>query len=1032
MVYIFGWNTVFSQQFPDIQFDYLTAKEGLSNNDVTYITQDNEGFIWFGTYDGLNRYDGYRVRHFFHNPTDENSLVNNTIYRILPDNAKRLWITTREGLSVYNKMTGRFSNFRHNPGDTTSIDNDQFLNIHINENSSAWISTNLSIYHFDSLLHFRKVAVGIKDLRDVEKRKIESYNSIMQDRQGNFWGNTLNYVFKIDKTTMHVIKSFGPFTGDIQAFYQDSKGQFWIASFGGGLMKFDPDDGKALRINLASRSNIIFSISEWRDQYQKRWLVLASDYSMILVDPVTLKSKEYSFHLGYFQQQILTRNEVRGVFVDRQNILWVATDAGVCYAKPSRQLYDLWNITASSGIVPTTASDWIYSLCELPNGYWMTRWNAPGIYFFDKEGRIEKSVKTTQTIKGTITLSDSLKPFYICTQGDSTLWITTNKSLIHYDLRTGMSILYTPQAGNNYTGLRTITKVDEHHWWIRTRNNGANGIYIFDPVKREFTKHFTSSSGCNNCVPAKLLSIFLSSRKEIYVTAIEQGLLKYDPGTDQFVSVFKFKGSDLKQHSNSFEWVEADSNGNLWIGTFTGLFVFDPVSKKIIKDYTNDEQLGGVEVSGIIFDEEQNVWLSTGRGIYYILHSTSQVRQLSNTEGITNNSTGTFQQGNDHSIFMGTQGYILRIHPFELLNQPDHKIPVYFSEATVMDQPEYFHISSSGKKEITIRAGQNRFSLDFAVLNYDGDNRYYFRLDNLMNDWQQNENGHLSFYNLSPGTYTLYVKGGNKFGKLPEIEDEVRIIVKPLWWQTTWVKLSGIALLIALTILLVRRRIIHIRNKAAFKQKIIETEITALRSQMNPHFIFNSLNSIENFIMKNEKRLASSYLNKFARLIRTILDSSRSELIPFAKDLEALRLYVDLEQLRFNHKFCFDLDVDPALENGDFRVPPLLVQPYVENAIVHGLSHSEKEGLQVSVTAVLDNDYIRYTIRDNGIGRQLAQQYNLQNKPNHKSLGLAITEERIKIFNMKQRANGQVKITDLFDGHHQPAGTEVDILIKAF
>jgi len=327
--------------------------------------------------------------------------------------------------------------------------------------------------------------------------------------------------------------------------------------------------------------------------------------------------------------------------------------------------------------------------------------------------------------------------------------------------------------------------------------------------------------------------------------------------------------------------------------------------------------------------------------------------------------------------------------------------------------------------------GQNRFSLDFSVMNYDGENRYYYRLDGAMDNWQQNENGHLAFYNLSPGKYTLHVKGGNQYNDLLSNEDEVVIIVEPYWWQTTWFKLSCLVFTIALATFLIRRRIVHIRHEASFKQKIAETEMMALRSQMNPHFIFNSLNSIENFMMQNEKRLASSYLNKFAKLIRMILDSSRNELVPLAKDIDALRLYVDLEQLRFNNNFCFRLHVDPLLLNGDYKVPALLIQPYVENAIVHGLAHSERNDLSLTVSAILEGEYIHYSIEDNGIGRKLSSYYNQQNRSHHQSVGLTITEERINIFNRKQHANGRVAITDLFDKNNESSGTKVDILVKA-
>jgi LytS/YehU family sensor histidine kinase len=205
----------------------------------------------------------------------------------------------------------------------------------------------------------------------------------------------------------------------------------------------------------------------------------------------------------------------------------------------------------------------------------------------------------------------------------------------------------------------------------------------------------------------------------------------------------------------------------------------------------------------------------------------------------------------------------------------------------------------------------------------------------------------------------------------------------------------------------------------------------AIRSQMNPHFIFNCLNSIENFIMRNEKTEAREYLNKFSELIRIMLESSRYDVIPFSKSLEAIKLYVELEQLRFNNKFSIQIQVDPRLVQGDYRVPPLLSQPYVENAILHGISQSESDSLRLFLSASLKEDYIVYIIEDNGIGREQSEKYKNTNKPHHKSLGIKLTQERIDIFNQQQNAEGGVVITDLYDDSHQPAGTRVRIQIKA-
>ena len=241
--------------------------------------------------------------------------------------------------------------------------------------------------------------------------------------------------------------------------------------------------------------------------------------------------------------------------------------------------------------------------------------------------------------------------------------------------------------------------------------------------------------------------------------------------------------------------------------------------------------------------------------------------------------------------------------------------------------------------------------------------------------------------------------------------------------------LGGFIFLLILTGILFYQR--NRRLKIQSQKIKAELQMQVLRSQMNPHFIFNCLNSIEYFIMQNDKRRASDYLNKFSNLMRSILDSSRNEMVPLMKDMETLNLYVELEQLRFNNKFNFKTYIDPALQQGDYSVPPLLIQPFVENAILHGLANSDEKQLSLTVTASLQNDMIKYVIQDNGIGREKARIYNLQNKPYHKSVGLKITEDRISRYNKTMQANESISITDLYDEHRNPEGTRVEVLLNA-
>jgi hypothetical protein len=257
---------------------------------------------------------------------------------------------------------------------------------------------------------------------------------------------------------------------------------------------------------------------------------------------------------------------------------------------------------------------------------------------------------------------------------------------------------------------------------------------------------------------------------------------------------------------------------------------------------------------------------------------------------------------------------------------------------------------------------------------------------------------------------------------------------KQIAFKNILLVLSSIGFLLALIIAILLYRSFQskkLKNESQYKQKIAETEMQALQAQMNPHFFFNSLNSIENFIMQNEKKLASDYLNKFARFIRSILDSSNNDLIEINKDIESLQLYIDLEQLRFNNKFTYHCSMDPQLLHGEFHVPALLVQPFLENAINHGIGPSERKDLKICLKVRLVNNMIHYVIEDNGIGRDQSGIYNRLNKPYHKSVGMKLTQDRINIFNQHSDTADSVKIIDLFDDENKPAGTRIEFALKA-
>jgi CheY-like chemotaxis protein len=212
----------------------------------------------------------------------------------------------------------------------------------------------------------------------------------------------------------------------------------------------------------------------------------------------------------------------------------------------------------------------------------------------------------------------------------------------------------------------------------------------------------------------------------------------------------------------------------------------------------------------------------------------------------------------------------------------------------------------------------------------------------------------------------------------------------------------------------------------SLKQKSSELEMQALRAQMNPHFIFNSLNSINRFILQNNKEQASEYLTKFSKLIRLILQNSQAALIPLDSELESMELYLDLEALRFDNRFSYKISVPNDIETNALKVPPLIIQPYAENAIWHGLMHKDEKG-QLDIEIIQEENHLYFKISDDGIGRKQAAARSDKSATHHKPMGMRITADRIAMMQPSGSKESAITITDLKKPDGSDAGTQVMI-----
>jgi LytS/YehU family sensor histidine kinase len=277
---------------------------------------------------------------------------------------------------------------------------------------------------------------------------------------------------------------------------------------------------------------------------------------------------------------------------------------------------------------------------------------------------------------------------------------------------------------------------------------------------------------------------------------------------------------------------------------------------------------------------------------------------------------------------------------------------------------------------------------------------------------------------MEPGRYTFQVMGANNDGIWNPEPFSIHIRIRPPWYYRPIFFIPMIILILVIIFLIVRSRILHFKNQHAIEKQILNMERQALRLQMNPHFIFNTLNSIQAFILKNKTKESIAYLSKFSRLVRAILNTSKETLLSLDDEINILNNYLELEQLRFEHRFDFEIKTSPKIDTEFLGIAPMLIQPYVENAVIHGVGPLKERKGEIIIKFDLEKEFIRCSISDNGVGRSYHQK-----KDGHKSKGMRLTKERLKILNRQSQGSNTVEVIDLFDNESKAIGTRIILFI---
>ncbi|MCU0369931.1 MAG: histidine kinase [Bacteroidales bacterium] len=1028
-------------QQPNIKFNRLTTEnrlivKGLSQNSIYCLIQDSRGFIWIGTWDGLNRYDGYEF--LIYNTT--NGLSHPTIRTLLEDDEKNLWIGTDNGLNHMDISTGKIRQYHHEPGNPNCLTNDFINHICQDKNGFIWISTAYGLNRYDKSLK------TFTSYNFFERNADTSYTNfvtkVLEDDSGIFWiathrgihrfnaGDQSFQSYKMVQMVSDPAFRKGNYIQDLEI---DENGQVYAATLNGiyiinpmkGIIhKLQAEPGSGLRISGNQVNDILID--------SKEMIWIGTNQGLDLYDLTTNLITSFKSGMNLTN---LSNEDVRSIYEDQSGAIWIGTYKGLNKVdqSPSRFM----NFQNEPENPNSLSNSIIYSMLEDEKGLlWIATYG--GVNIFDRVNEKFSWIMHDPDDQGSLS---SNKTRTLALDSSGYMWIgTENDGINRLDRTTGRINRYKYDAADPSSLSENnilSTYVDSRgRIWIGTVSKGIN---ILDPVKGTLS-HL--SSGLNSKVRllnAKIWTVYEDRDGYVWL-GTDDGLNKISPDLQSVIAYQNDPTNPNSLSSNSILSIFQDADGYFWIGTMGGgLNRFDPVSGKFLQ-YSERDGLPNNVVYASLEDEEGNLWISTNSGLSKFNKINGTFVNYDAKDGVAGNefNVGAYFKNKNGEMFFGGMNGINIFHPSEItLN----KVPprMVFTGFRVLNDLLDTYLEDG--EVIRLHYNENFFSFEFSGLDYTNPpkNLYRYKLDNYDDDWiyVTASQRRADYRKVDPGTYRFLVTGSNNDGVWNQEGIHLVIVISPPWWKTWIFRISFLLVSVALLWSIIVLRINNIRKKHEVEKKMLtiekqvfELEQKALRLQMNPHFIFNSLNAIQNFVLANDTDKAVNYLAKFSHLMRMILANSTASLITLKDELNALTYYMDLEKLRFDDKFDYKIIREPAVDEEFVEIPPMLFQPFVENAIIHGLVNSPNPGfLEISVRQVKPG-ILLCAIRDNGIGREKAIELRNKSGIKRQPKGMTITRERIEIFNNQNRKNFSVKVTDLKDQNGEPAGTLVEFTIQ--
>ncbi len=955
----------------------FTGKHGLPSSEVYDVQQDNQGYLWFATDQGLARFDGYHFTVF----DQESGLPEMTVFDIVKDPEGRIWVNTFQGHFAW------FDGQKMQP----YAYNDKLDSLY---NTFSGTSTIIKTYYIgkDGTLSFNLLSKGRYEvdahgrLRYVKQKDRFPFFELFYIEEG-----TLQQNVAIRANNLHFL------------FEKDT------LSFTFNLPEFPVKPARQNITALCQNDRIIVSVNNMLYEISMQGKVL--------------KTREFS-------------NTILSLKVDRKNQLWVGTTGDGVYAFVNMDIDRLADHFLLSHAVSSIGFDH-------ENGLWLTSLSR-GIYhiplidaraYTSYMGRdfsaIGKMVNVGDSVlyvsltsgrlariekNNTITFLDF--PELATDEINSLLFDTIHNRLLVstisslYELHKGKlkKLVYQDQGTSGFTksyffGIKEMA-IDSKtgNLWLA----GFSGLWCLSPEKQII---FTSSRILG--FSKRIESVAIDHMGNVWMAGLE-GLYVYN-GTN--IQPVGDRFPHLKSRITCLKCI----NDSIWIGTKgSGLFLLvgDSLSRFSEKDGLVSNSVLSLKMG------QSELFVGTNKGLSMLPRNlsdtTRQIHSIDAKNGLFSNEVRSIALFNEKVYLGSPEGF--HVYQTNALEQPHNVIPVYITNVSINNLPAEL------SQNMVVPYSKNNLQVDYFAVSFrnQGKQFYRHRLNGLQNDWIVNQKTSAQYPYLPAGEYFFEVEVMNSDGSWNQVGASFHLEVLKPYWESIWFILMIILMgsLIISLLFLWRIRVVKRHNQLIHDMNWFRQE--ALINQMNPHFLFNALNTVQRYILENDKLSSSRYLSKFAILMRKVLDNSQEKEITVKQEVEALQLYLELEAARFKDKFVFSINIDETLDADQVKIPVFIVQPLVENAIWHGMMHSSKPGELTVSFERYEADGLKITVADNGIGRKEAER--LKSGSKKRSLGTNIISRRISLINTQEGTNIRLVYVDLTQENGESGGTKVFVI----